>query len=149
MGMKTRKKICLQKQTLTLSEMGFLINGKEKLEEHLFSKITTKNVMHVLYKDILQHKAPIFFKRYLFAMRFLTILCSVFAFVNPPFSWASEQDGDRAVLLDIENEIQDLKAKLILDETRIEQDERRIQQLESENYEIKRDRSRKKILKAS
>ena len=70
-------------------------------------------------------------------MRVLTILCSVFAFVNPPFSWASKEDGDRAVLLDIENEIHDLKAKLIADETRI-------QHLESENNKLKREQPGKK-----
>ena len=69
-------------------------------------------------------------------MRFLTILCSIFAFVNPPFSWASQEDGEKASLLDIENEIQDLKTKLILDE-------KKIQHLELENNELKRDRSRK------
>ena len=73
-------------------------------------------------------------------MRFLTILWLIFAFVNPPFSLASQEDGEKAVLLDIENEIQDLKTKLILDE-------KRIQHLESENNELKR--KSKKVLHIS
>ena len=90
-----------------------------------------------MYKYTFQKKAARYFVRYPFAMRFLTILWLIFAFVNPPFSWANQEDGEKAVLLDIENEIQDLKTKLILDE-------KRIQHLESENNELKR--KSKKVL---